>query len=116
MTPKQIAALKKKWAAKLKRSGFHDIEDGKGRLKMYDSFYFQAEYSPVAFKARETYYRLASRLLHTHTFASRKERRAWELHCEGWTIERIGRKMGIRHQRVSELLAGVAAHIKRVDK
>jgi hypothetical protein len=112
VNPKQLANLTAKWKAKLKRSGFRDIEDGKGRLRVYDSFYFHAEYSPVAFQARETYYRLASALLHTHTFSNSRQRKVWALHCEGKTIQVIGKKLGIRHQRVSEILSDVAAHIK----
>lgn len=112
MTPKQLANLSQKWKRKLAKSGFRDIEDGKGRLKVYDSFYFQAEYAPVAFQARETYYRLASALLHTHTFSNSRQRRVWELHCTGHTQAVIGKRLGIRQQRVAEILADVAAHIK----
>lgn len=113
MDPKKLKQLTEKWRKKLEKSGFRDIEYPNGHLRRFDSFYFQMEYSPVAFKAREIYFRLAGRLLHTHRFATRRQRQMWELHCQGYTMPAIAKRMKVSKQRVSEVLSAIALHLPK---
>jgi hypothetical protein len=100
------------WNKKLKRSGFVDAEDHLGRLKVYDSFYFQATYSSTAFKAKERYFQLAQDLLNTHQFRSKRQKAIWALHCEGRSQEIIAKKHHISRQRVGVILAELAVLLR----
>lgn len=92
---KDFRDLNNKWARKLKKSGFEDIEqpaDYKsgvpdGQLKSWSSKYFTSpsRFDPVRFECREEYYRLAGQFLHEYTFNNDTEKSMWQLHCEGQT-------------------------------
>lgn len=109
---KTFQQLQAQWYRKLKRAGFKDLETSKGQLKVYDSFYFQSAYSPVAFKAREKYFQLASHLLHTHKFKSERQKRIWQLHCEGKEQSIIAQRVGVSQPRVSGVLSELAEMLK----
>ena len=115
---KPSKALIAKWYKKAKQSGFEDIEDEKGMLKSWtgtglpgfstasnrtgkrhgnyeegsdlnkgrDPWYGQ---SLLNKQSTVEYYRLARQYLHEKTFKSPLHKTIWELHAEGWSINRI---------------------------
>lgn len=105
-------ALQRKWYKKLAASGFEDIEDSPHTLKRYDSSFFQQTYDPDSYVAKERYFSLATQLLHTYKFTSARQRRVWELHCEGWSVEDIKKKCRMGTDQVQRVITEVAAWIK----
>lgn len=88
---KKFLALQAKWDKKLKDSGFEDIEQRDGNLKRWslDKTVFQRERD----SAKEEYYRLAGHFLYDHEFESEKDRKVWELHAEGNSLNTIIHKL-----------------------
>lgn len=85
-------ALKREWYARLKASGFEDIETGDehdGLLKTDKRF--QDGHESVD-AAQAEYYRLASVFLHEHRFANVRERRIWEAHAGGIPMREIAKR------------------------
>lgn len=78
--------LQSKWYAKLKRSGFDDIEKSEDALHTYDKRYFNKTYDLPRFLAKQEYYRLAGQFLHEYKDFTPFERKVWELHAEGMSI------------------------------
>ena len=87
---KKLASV---WNKKLKDSGFVDIEDKNGRLKLWTSHYFRTRYTPSSFAARQEYYRMAGQFLHTHVFDSPAEKELWRLHSDGLAAITIYRQL-----------------------
>lgn len=85
--------LKTKWDDKLESSGFEDIEQDDGRLKLWAAHYFKSRFknpSDLEFqKAKEAYYRRASQFLFEHDFTDKRAKRIWELHSKGVSIRSI---------------------------
>jgi len=81
--------LDAKWKAKLKKSGFDDIEGVSGilssdrqelgRRRDYRAY----DKRPLHYEAITEYYRLCGHFLHDHKFEDENERRVWELHGDG---------------------------------
>ncbi len=81
--------LKKKWYAKLKNSGFEDIERNEDLLKRPSSVVF-GDYRKIAFGiAKFEYYQMAARFLNEHDFKNNRERIIWEYHANGISIRNI---------------------------
>lgn len=117
MKVKPFKELQDEWYARLKRSGFDDIENERGELKHYSaSDYFEnhhaydimsqaskEELRLLAIESTTTYYRMASQFLHTHVFKGYKMgsktgayllgaaliRHVWELHSNGVVAREI---------------------------
>lgn len=86
---KEFLALKKKWDKKLKSSGFEDIEQDDGNLKLWSSHFFKVRFNETLFGAKEEYYRLAGQFLHEKVFKDHKTKLIWQLHSEGISIRDI---------------------------
>lgn len=93
---KEFLALQDKWYKKLEKQGFDEIEQPNGMLKAWHSYTFmrQDDESVHAGPARQEYYRLAGQFLHDHDFDNAIEKKAWELHCDGLSIEDIAESIG----------------------
>jgi hypothetical protein len=98
---KKFKTLQAKWAKKLEKSGFNDIEDHDGHLKEYAlSGYRRLEHQVSAtngdtsavynsINAKTEYYRLATHLLNQDVFKTDNEKYIWKLHSEGVSIRDI---------------------------
>lgn len=112
MDPK-LKALQAKWYAKLKRSGFDDIEaEGRDLLKQWDSFHFREKYAPVEFANKERYFQLANQLLHELEFATKKDKKIWALHADGKTWNEISKEVGYHWRTVAKKVSHYASYIK----
>lgn len=87
---KSFKDLRAKWAAKLKKSGFEDLEDENGLLKhIGHADYFSINFNAISAQAKEEYYRKAGYFLYDHKFKTELERKIWELHADGVSIRDI---------------------------
>lgn len=107
---KSFKALKKKWYAKLEKSGFEDIEQNEDYLKQYTSTKFYRgrqngkDFEELMFlnESKETYYRLAGHFLNDYEFADAKEKRIWALHSEGESFVDIAEAIRNRHNKANK--------------
>lgn len=107
--------LQTKWYAKLKKSGFSDIEkqgDSTALLSNKGNGYSKLARHPYNFEETQNFYRLAAWFLHEFKFESKIDRRIWELFCEGLSIRLIGLDKKVRlskravHRRLQKILQG----------
>lgn len=87
--------LQDKWYAKLKKSGFEDIENERGDLKAsstHNLVSHHGEYyaDKISFhEGKAEYYRLAGFFLHDKKFESKLDKQIWELHANDRSIREI---------------------------
>lgn len=86
---KEFKELQREWYKKLKDTGFEEIEQEDGNLKLWACHAFKTHYNPTSAGAKEEYYRLAGHFLYQYTFESEQERLTWELHSQGKSIREI---------------------------
>lgn len=94
---KGFAKLQEKWYKKLKKEGFVDLEDVRGNLWTWSSFYFSCRYTPDRFHDIERFYQEAEVFLHEHPFKNVRDRAVWELFCQGKTVQAISKALKARH-------------------
>lgn len=116
-------ALQREWAAKLRASGFVDLESPGGELSDRGNLH------PVA-ETREEHDRLASRMadgdaytqwatsvLHDGPrFRSREERECWRLHAEGRSEADIATALTITRWKVRGHLAATRIRVSEVSE
>ncbi len=91
---KDFKALEDLWYAKLKKSGFEDIETPGDRLKWSTA---QAvaraknQGKPDLYESKEEYYRMAGHFLHDHVFEGKAEKYVWEYHAVGKSMRDISK-------------------------
>lgn len=83
-----LEALTKKWYAKLKLSGFHDIEYPGGSIKNCRPRNV-GSLDPLLISAKMDYYSFCRSFLEQHAFESNREKIIWEYHTEGISIRDI---------------------------
>jgi hypothetical protein len=87
---KKFQKLKEKWYKKLEKTGFEDIEQNEGALKVWESFAFSNHrYNRHTFAEKQEYFSLAGRFFHEHEFESDKVKEIWRLHSEGYSLSGI---------------------------
>jgi hypothetical protein len=84
-------ALTREWYAKLKASGFEDIETGDEHSGLLKTDKRIEEGRGEEYAASAEYYRRAGVFLHHREWADDRERRIWELHSEGMGMNEIAR-------------------------
>lgn len=92
---KEFAALKKLWYAKLKDSGFYDLEtfNNKYIRKMWNGSLVSTR---MRRDAKQDYYLLAGRWTHTYeNFRSDAEKEIWSLYADGLSTHQIAKKLQI---------------------
>jgi len=105
MTRSEFKKLQAHWYGKLAATGWVDLEKGdKFRSQGWMAGRFQFEYTgagAVRWNNKEEYYRLCSTFLHENQFASRGERRIWELHTEGVSDQKISDRLCLRKGKLT---------------
>lgn len=84
--------LKKKWYAKLEKSGFQDIEQDEDNLNEWEASIF-SRHNTKTIAAKQEYFSLAGEFLHNHVFESKRHKKIWEMHCEGASLDGISKKL-----------------------
>jgi hypothetical protein len=82
--------LRTKWYAKLKKSGFKDIEADDDHLKVWSSK-FSEQKSVTTWEAKEAYYYMANHFLNTYKFKSNLDRIIWEYHSNAISVRSIAK-------------------------
>ena len=90
---KEYKALEALWDKKLASSGFKDIEQRDGNLKIWHSFIMPRRLGTVRCQIQAEYYSQAATFLLQHVFANATEHKIWQLHSEGVPIREIGRQV-----------------------
>lgn len=125
-----LKKLIREWDRKLKDSGFIDIEDREtGLIKnwsgqvSYGSTYRDDDtfidkvnkhnrhygYGSLAYQeSKAEYFRLAAQCLHDKEFKSVVHKEIWELHCEGLSFDKIGRKLNLTTPQVRYAIENMA--------
>lgn len=117
-TPEFIE-LNRKWADKLEKSGFEEIEDTESPneyMKSWHDTRFAARYTPDMFEETREYYLAATNLLNTFTFKNNRDKKIWTMHSEGIPERHIAKKLKITDWRVRKLIRLLQPRIKKVDK
>lgn len=84
--------LKAEWYAKLKKSGFEDIEGDEDNLKIWSSTYFAHKLRTThsgSWQAKASYYSMAERFLQEYKFESNLDYAVWEYHANGISVRDI---------------------------
>lgn len=116
--------LQREWYAKLRASGFVDLEGATGDGALSD----RGNLHPVA-ETKDEYERLANRagegaaytayaesVLHNVRFPSREAREVWRLHAEGQSEIEIATALTITRWRVREHLASTRERVGKDGK
>lgn len=91
-TPKQsFKQLQDTWYAKLKKSGFEDIEQDDDNLKFWSSAFYLRRLSPEQMKALQDYYQMATNFLEEYKFDSKRDQIIWEYHSKGFNDPEIAK-------------------------
>lgn len=96
MSKANYRKLRKEWYAKLKESGFNDIEASETRLKStsYDNLVYPSEKqlpSSIVLQAKIEYREMADDFLNTYAFKSNLERVIWEYHANSISYRNIAK-------------------------
>lgn len=105
---REFKELQAEWYNKLKKTGFEDIEDvnsPREYLKVWDSTYFQSNYVPMIFLAKQEYYRRSAIFLMDYTFFNSEEKNIWQHHSEGIPLRQIAKNLNIILSRVRTTIA-----------
>lgn len=101
--PKDYPALKKLWYAKLKKTGFKDLEQDEDTLKEWSfSSFIARNINPVRYESTLEYYRLAGQFLYEHEFADPVEKLIWRLHSEGKPLLEISYLLKKKHIKLGK--------------
>lgn len=84
--PPNYEKLKKIWYEKLKKSGFNDIEIGKGVISNSDAFsknQDHGQHTDTWRRSKEEYYQMAEYFLNNYKFETKLDQAIWEYHVNG---------------------------------
>ena len=98
-----IIQLKDYWYERLKRSGFKDIENKKGLLRVWSQELSVDKVTPLWRLSAEEYYRLASQLIHEERFilgVGAVDKIVWKMHARGIGSPKIATRMGMNPKTV----------------
>lgn len=91
---KDYKKLKEIWYAKLKKSGFEDIEQSDGKLKEWSTRWVRKGFSPIRNQSLESYFHMATRFLNEYPFESELHKIVWEYHANGLSVREIAGTLG----------------------
>lgn len=106
MTPAQLKALEREWAAKLRADGFQDIESPSGIVQSWDAR-SDGNLQDTAALAED---RARGEQLR---FASNFERAVWELHLEGMSNRAIAERLAVYRKLVNQTMWALRGRLER---
>ena len=113
MNRSEFKALEAKWYAKLKATGFVDIETTSAvRDNMRN--YRMLNTAGVCRDATIHYYQEAFQALERQKFKTPVLRRVWRLHCQGMYSKDIADKTGLSRQQVTRAIRNLRVRFKLV--
>lgn len=99
---KDLDKLQKVWYAKLKETGFDDIEYSNGGLRK--AYQANANSSVKNQIGRQEYYAKAAEFAEHYIFKSERNKEIWILYSEGLSLSEIGKKMNLSKPRIDQII------------
>ena len=96
---KLLQKLQKEWYEKLRQSGFKDIEQEDGNLKIWSKF-FTGKLDTLQGEAKVQYFRAAGQFLHSYQFESAYDKTVWDMHANGISGRSIARQLKVNKRVV----------------
>jgi hypothetical protein len=106
MTPAQLKALEREWAAKLRADGFQDIESPSGMVQSWDAR-SDGNLQDTAALAEDRRRGEALR------FSSEFERRVWAAHLEGLSNRAIAKRLCVYRKLVDQTMWALRGRLER---
>lgn len=111
---KKYQALKKQWYAKLKKSGFNDIENDKGLIDYVSAkSTLLKKQGPEKIEIAYSFYSAAREMMHKHTFKSSLESTVWAHYSEGDSPRKIARILGITPYKATKIVNELIEEMKK---
>lgn len=104
----EFLTLKKEWDAKLKLSGFNDVEKTKQNINLNTS-----NASVIDIENVSEYFDRAIHYAHNHKFKKPSHKKIMLLHSQGLSIREISKKVGLAKSYIGRI---VSFHGKRIKK
>ena len=104
MDRKQYRKLQQKWYAKLKKSGFEDIEESEYKLKRYDSEWFNKHVDSLRHHSTSQYYVRCHQFGQSYKFESKREEKIWMNYCNGYTLEQIEELVPLKKSQIANII------------
>ena len=102
---KEFDKLKEIWYAKLRESGFNDIEDKSNTSCRKNKIYGRPDSrTPFQLEIIGHYYSMASSFVHDHNFDDELDKTIWIYHSEGLSVREISDvliKAGVKYKKSS---------------
>lgn len=108
-----MTALQRQWYAKLKASGFEDIETGDNNEGLLKTDKRIEPERVVEYEASAEYYQRAGQFLHARDWPDDWEREIWELHAGGVGQNEIARRTHRGNTLVNETIVTLRAEMLR---
>ena len=86
--PDDYEKLRALWYKKLEASGFEDIEQSDGNLKVWAGKFKSRRFQELMVN-NEHYYQLVNQFLNDYQFASTRDKIIWTYHAEGLSVRDI---------------------------
>lgn len=98
--------IEARWYAKLKESGFNDIEDTKHDLRPLKSWHSLRwlKTDPDSIRAKFNYYTNANHFLAIYQFENNEHKLIWMLHCEGLSIREIEKQLSLSRSSIHKII------------
>lgn len=93
MSQKDYVTLRTYWYAKLKKSGFKDIELMNGQISDWPRERLERDWTPEQRAEKQEYFRVASQMYWEYKFKNKIEKQIWWHHCEGLSYREIAEKL-----------------------
>jgi len=117
MAKSSFKELQKTWYAKLKETGFKDIEKPEGEGVMPTDRYYPYAFDTLhstQIAAVEDYYSMARQFLTEYVFASELDRLIWSEYSEGGSVRGIANWLAEKH-KITRKKSTVSLDIKRLE-
>lgn len=115
---RKLLKIRREWYAKLRSSGFSDIEHTDEKTGVTGDFAFLKQHQQAVAKAfnpaTENFYRLARSFLEHYTFSSAMERYMWELYTEGTSYRKMQKLLTKRFGKRYKITFNIATICHRL--
>lgn len=100
---KQFLELQKKWYAKLKDSGFKDIEQG-DKLLRHDGDWFHKHIVTLKYRSTQEFYTQCEQYLSKFKSKGKQHKRIWQLFSEGKTLDEIAERVEYKRSQIHNII------------
>lgn len=116
---KSFMELNKKWAKKLKKSGFEDAEEFNSpneMMKQHHNHHFLERNKHVPIAETIEYFDKCRELLNTFSFKTIAAKKIWEMYCEGYGGRLIAKTLRKKEWPVKKVIKDMVKLVKKDAK